>query len=330
MKPHGGGRAHGAPEAWGLLPEASLLRRRVASPSGIMKEIRSDSSSGAPPLTNERLAHALEEAADVLEAKDEDPFRVRAFLRAAQTVHGARESIAELALTVGPAALKRLAGIGEGLAVVIDDFVRSGGDRIRYRGIGEWSPLSVLTALPGIGEVLARRIVEELRIQDLEDLETAIYEGRLEQVEGFGSRRTAALRQIVNSMLGRRFQRRSRDLGEKYGLGHPPLELLLKIDADYRRGAADGSLRRIAPRRFNPDRVAWLPILETRELGWTFRALFSNTALAHELGKTCDWVVISFERAGESHPCTVVTETRGPLAGRRVVRGRESEMARSK
>jgi hypothetical protein len=55
-------------------------------------------------------------------------------------------------------------------------------------------------------------------------------------------------------------------------------------------------------------------------------ALFSNTALAHELGRTHDWVVIYFGRdGGPEHQRTVVTETRGPLEGRRVVRGREGE-----
>jgi DNA polymerase (family 10) len=292
-----------------------------------MKDVPDRPAPPPTPLTNERIAHALEDAADLLEAKDANPFRVRAFRRAAQTVLEARESIADLALNVGPAALKRLEGIGEGLAAVIDDYVRSGGDRIHYQGLGDAGPVAALTALPGIGEVLARRIIDELHIQDLEDLEAAIYEGRLEQVAGFGARRTAALRQMINSMLGGRLRRRSRELGDRYRLATPPVELLLKIDADYRRGAADGSLRKIAPRRFNPDRVAWLPILETREGGWTFRALYSNTAQAHTLGKTRDWVVIYFERAGETHQCTVVTETRGPREGQRVVRGRESETA---
>jgi hypothetical protein len=49
---------------------------------------------------------------------------------------------------------------------------------------------------------------------------------------------------------------------------------------------------------------------------------------AHELGKTKDWVVVYFHLDSEPESqCTVVTETRGPLAGRRVVRGREGECA---
>jgi hypothetical protein len=290
-----------------------------------MKDVPDNPTPPPTSLTNDRIARALEEAADLLESKDANPFRVRAFRRAAQTVLEARESISELTLTVGPAALKRLEGIGEGLASVIDDYVRSGGEKIRHPGLEDAAPVSVLTALPGIGEVLAQRVIDELHIRSLEDLETALYDGRLEKVEGFGRRRTAALRQILNSTLGRRLQRRSRDLGTRFGVDRPPVELLLKIDADYRRGAADGSLRKITPRRFNPDRVAWLPILQTREAGWKFRALYSNTAQAHALGKTQDWVVIYFERAGETHQCTVVTETHGPREAQRVVRGRESE-----
>jgi putative hydrolase len=59
---------------------------------------------------------------------------------------------------------------------------------------------------------------------------------------------------------------------------------------------------------------------------WHFTALFSNTARAHALGRVRDWVVVYFyddEHAEGQH--TIVTEERGTLAGKRVVRGRESE-----
>ena len=49
-------------------------------------------------------------------------------------------------------------------------------------------------------------------------------------------------------------------------------------------------------------------------------------ARAHELGRTRDWVVIYYyDGEHVEAQCTVVTETRGALAGRRVVRGREEE-----
>ena len=63
--------------------------------------------------------------------------------------------------------------------------------------------------------------------------------------------------------------------------------------------------------------------------GWRFTALYSNTARAHDLGKEHDWVVVTFHGPdGLEGQCTVVTETRGELAGSRVVRGREAECLR--
>lgn len=110
----------------------------------------------------------------------------------------------------------------------------------------------------------------------------------------------------------------------------PPVELLLDVDREYREKALGGRLARIAPIRLNPGHKAWLPVLHAQRGEWHFTALFSNTERAHRLGQTGDWVVIYYydgdHREGR---CTVVTETHGPLAGRRVVRGRERERATS-
>ena len=106
------------------------------------------------------------------------------------------------------------------------------------------------------------------------------------------------------------------------------MELLLQVDGQYRDRAARGLLRRIAPRRFNANGRAWLSILHERVEGWMCTAMYSNTARAHELGTTRDWVLIWCEREGEEHRHTVVTESTGHLAGRRVVRGREAECRR--
>jgi hypothetical protein len=68
-----------------------------------------------------------------------------------------------------------------------------------------------------------------------------------------------------------------------------------------------------------PCRRAWFP---------AWRACSRSTPLAHQLGTTRDWVIIYYERDGASGQCTIVTERRGPLAGRRVVRGRDVECGR--
>jgi hypothetical protein len=106
----------------------------------------------------------------------------------------------------------------------------------------------------------------------------------------------------------------------------PSVELLLAIDREYRAAAAAGRLKKIAPRKLNPEHEAWLPIMHVDRDGWSFTALFSNTELAHQLHRTDDWVVIYFHRPHEPEgQATVVTERRGWLRGQRVVRGRERE-----
>jgi hypothetical protein len=103
--------------------------------------------------------------------------------------------------------------------------------------------------------------------------------------------------------------------------------LLLDVDAEYRGRAEAGDLQKIAPRRFNPEHVAWLPMMHAQRDDWTFTALYSNTARAHELETTHDWVVVygKHQDRGEETQHTVVTATRGPLVGKRIVRGRERE-----
>jgi len=138
-------------------------------------------------------------------------------------------------------------------------------------------------------------------------------------VHGMGPRRIAAVRASLANLLNRiRGPARPRVQG-------PDVATLLAVDREYREAAAAGRLPRIAPRRFNPEGEAWLPLLHTRHGEWHFTALFSNTARAHELGRTHDWVVIYFyDSHHQEGQHTVVTETRGPLIGRRVVRGREA------
>jgi len=102
---------------------------------------------------------------------------------------------------------------------------------------------------------------------------------------------------------------------------------LLDVDREYRRQARRGALQQIAPRKLNPRSEPWLPILHTVRGPRRYTALFSNTEQAHRLGRTHDWVVLYYDAGQGENQCTVVTEFRGPLRRRRVVRGREWECA---
>lgn len=280
---------------------------------------------------NEEIADPLERIALLLAEQDADRYRVRAYRQAADTVRRHPDSIARIAAEEGIDALVRLPGIGRSIGGAIRELVATGRIALLERLEGQVSPEDLFCTVSGIGEELAHNIHEKLGIESLEELELAAHDGRLETVPGFGQRRVAGVRDALAGILSRSSRRRARqrhwDEHHQRASGHerPDVAALLDADAEYRRRAAAGELRRIAPRRFNPDHEAWLPVLHTRRGDWEMNLMYSNTARAHELGKTSDWVVIYFERDGEEDQCTVVTETRGPLAGRRVVRGREQE-----
>ena len=286
-------------------------------------------TGGAGSLANADVADALERVGDLLEAQGANPFRVRAWRRAADTVRGCPRPLARTLDAEGRGALLALPGIGESLASAIEELVHTGRLAMLERLEGQVSPEDLFTTVPGIGETLARRLHAELGLETLEDLELAAHDGRLAAMSAFGPRRTRLVRETLAAMLGRSTRRRARRLrAEETQSGvalRPPVEAILAVDEEYRRKAEAGELRRIAPRRFNPGREAWLPVLHAERDGWSFTALYSNTARAHELGTTHDWVVVYFERDGHEDQCTVVTERTGPRAGRRVVRGREAE-----
>ncbi|MDZ7670564.1 MAG: helix-hairpin-helix domain-containing protein [Gammaproteobacteria bacterium] len=280
---------------------------------------------------NEEIADPLERIALLLSEQDADRYRVRAYRQAADTVRRYPDSIARIAAREGVEGLIRLPAIGRSIGGAIQELVATGRIGLLERLEGQVSPEDLFCTVSGIGEDLAHNIHDKLGIESLEELELAAHDGRLETVPGFGPRRVAGVRDALAGILSRSSRRRARQ--RRWDEHHrrpaqrerPGVAALLDADAEYGRRAAAGELRRIAPRRFNPDREAWLPVLHTRRGDWEMNLMYSNTARAHELGMTNDWVVIYYERDGEEDQCTVVTETRGPLAGRRVVRGREQE-----
>ncbi|MDB5306837.1 MAG: polymerase protein [Gemmataceae bacterium] len=270
------------------------------------------------PLGNDEAARRLERAAKRLSERGENVFRVRAYRVAAETVRALPRPAAEILQVGGRRALMELPGIGDRLSLTLEQLLLTG-HMPRVEGLGD-SPEELIATVPGLGPELARRIHEALHVETLEDLERAANDGRLAGVPGMGAKRLRGIREA----LAGRFRRAVGGPAAE----PPPVEDVLAVDRTYREQAGRGALRTIAPRRFNPTGEAWLPVLKTRKNGRRYRVLFSNTATAHRAGREHDWVVIHFEKDGAAGQCTVVTETAGPLAGRRVIRGRETECAR--
>jgi DNA polymerase (family 10) len=278
------------------------------------------------PLNNQTIAGQLDSIAELLEAQNANPFRVRAYREAAQTVRTLGEPASVLLEKEGRAGLCRLPTIGESISRSIEQLIHTGKINLLEQLRGETSPERVLATVPGIGPKLANRIHEKLGIETLADLEAATYDGRLEQVEGFGRGRVRGVRESLAGRLHRRPIAVER-LRPQPTTDQPPVAELLDLDRDYRTKVKEDRLPKVAPRRFNPTGQPWLPILHTERGQSHYTVLFSNTARAHELGTIRDWVVIYRDDHNGAGQWTVVTARYGALQGKRVVRGRDSECA---
>lgn len=273
---------------------------------------------------NQRIAERLGEMAGLLAAQGANPFRASAYRRAAEVVAGLETDVRSLFDAQGLDGLDALPGVGRSIASAVAEMLTTGRWSQLERLRGAVDPTDLFQRIPGVGPTLARRIHDTLGVDSLEALEAAAHDGRLETVDDIGRRRAASIEASLDRLLARVRRPPSPRAGARR---EPPVEMLLDVDGQYRSLAAAGRLPTFAPKRFNPSGAAWLPILHTEREGWHFTALFSNTARAHELGTTDDWVVLYFDDDGHhgEGQRTVVTETRGALIGQRVVRGRESE-----
>jgi DNA polymerase (family 10) len=137
------------------------------------------------PVQNAEIAAMFDQTADLLEIKGENPFRVRAYRRAARTVEGLPQSVRSM--LAAQADLSELPGIGKDLAGKIAAIVESGHfdllDQLKKKLPGE---LGEMAALPGLGPKRIKLLYSKLKVRTLDDLRRAVKAGRLHKIRGFG------------------------------------------------------------------------------------------------------------------------------------------------
>ena len=131
-------------------------------------------------VRNLELAELFHEAADLLEIREENVFRVRAYRRAAQQLENLGEDVVE-ALDAG----RKVPGIGADLAAKIREYAGTGAiaylEELRKelpRGVRQ------LLGLQGVGPKTAKLFYRELGIDSVDRLEAACRSGRILEVPG--------------------------------------------------------------------------------------------------------------------------------------------------
>lgn len=136
------------------------------------------------PMSNAEIAEAFREMADLLEIGGANPFRVRAYRNAAETIQD--EPRALRAMVASGEDLEALPGIGPDLSRSITQLVQDGSFPEAEALKQQIDPnVRQLLRIPGLGPKRVKRLHDELGIQNPDDLQTAIETGRLQTLPGF-------------------------------------------------------------------------------------------------------------------------------------------------
>ena len=141
-------------------------------------------------MRNLELAQIFSQMADLLEMKEEDTFfESRAYNKAARVLESLEKDVGEIYQEGGLKALKKISGIGQGLALKIEEFIKTGKIKA-YQRFKKESPVDLesLTLVEGLGPRKIKVLYKKLKIRNLKDLEKAAKTGKIGKLEGFGEK----------------------------------------------------------------------------------------------------------------------------------------------
>ena len=149
------------------------------------------------PLERRDAADALDEIAELLELRGDNPFRVRAFAGGARTVKG----LADFDERLAAGTLTEVKGIGKGLAAELAAMAATGtSPLLEELRAAVPEGLIALRRVPGIGPKKARTLYEEVGIRSLAELEYACVENRLKGLKGFGGKTQEKVLEALRAM----------------------------------------------------------------------------------------------------------------------------------
>lgn len=145
-------------------------------------------------MDNAALARLFAEVGDLLEIKGENPFKIRAYRNASDTIASAPGRVADL----DEARLLGMPGIGRDLARRIREAADTGSIQFHKDLLAEFPPTILdLLGLQGVGPKTVRQLYVELGIRTIEDLESAARNGRLTTLKGMGPKKQALILKAV-------------------------------------------------------------------------------------------------------------------------------------
>ncbi|MBM3155475.1 MAG: DNA polymerase/3'-5' exonuclease PolX [Chloroflexi bacterium] len=190
-------------------------------------------------MKNTQIAKVFQDIADLLEIKSENPFKIRAYQRAARTIDHLPKEI-EIMLDEGED-LQRIPGVGEAIAKKTTELVTTGKLKY-YEELKAEFPEGItgLLEIPGVGPKTAKKLSAELGITSVDALEQAIKDGHVAHLFRLGDKTADNILQQIQA-LRRKDQRIP--LGEALPVVDEILNALRPLPGVKNLTAA-GSLRR--------------------------------------------------------------------------------------
>ena len=140
-------------------------------------------------MINLDMARIFDEIADIFEVKGENPFKIRAYRRAARTIETLTQDLKVIAERGGINELKKIPGVGEGIAKKILEIAETG-DCKKHIELKQEVPSGVLEllAIPRVGPKTIAKVHDELGICSIADLEEAARSHKLKKLPGLGAK----------------------------------------------------------------------------------------------------------------------------------------------
>ena len=190
------------------------------------------------PRTNDQVAAALQEFADLLAIVGDDPFKPRSYEKAARAVGGYPDDVGGM----DAAGVLAIPGVGKSIAGKITDYLESGTfPELEELRASVPAGVREMTAIPGFGPKKAMAVYEELGIGSVDQLLAAADAGQLASLKGFSAKTEESVRRGAERLRtsgGRVLVSEALELAD--GL----LERL-EVVPGVRRAAFAGSLRRM-------------------------------------------------------------------------------------
>jgi DNA polymerase (family 10) len=151
-------------------------------------------------MTNEEIAGRFSRLAALMELRGDDPFRLRSYRNAAETIEVWPTPLKEIAEQEGVAGLQNIPGVGKAIAAKIVELLDHGTFDVWERLVAETpETLLDLLELPGIGPKTATALHQKFKVSSIADLKKFIAGGGLSLVDGIGPKTAEKIKESLET-----------------------------------------------------------------------------------------------------------------------------------